>query len=152
MCGVRCELKDGKARCTMCILDFSSSSTEFGELKDEKARMLHVHPGSHLLSSSRLAGIASCLAGVAAWLAEVSLWLAGVSSWLAGVSSWLAGVFFLAGGSVFLVGWCLFLAGWSVSSICCLTFFLEFGWNCFLAGWALKKPLVRVFKEPYTAL
>ena len=73
---------------------FSSFSTEIGEMKDEntrmheKARMHNVHPGSHPLSFSRLAGIAS-------WLAGVSSWLAGVSSWLAGagwISSWLAGV------------------------------------------------------------
>ena len=73
---------------------FSSFSTEIGEMKaenirmHEKARMHNVHPGSHPLSFSRLAGIAS-------WLAGVSSWLAGVSSWLAGagwISSWLAGV------------------------------------------------------------
>ena len=73
-------------RCEVwCILLFSPFSTEIGELKDGKARMHNVHPGSHPLSSSRLARIAS-------WLAGVSSWLAGVSSWLAGVSSWLAGV------------------------------------------------------------
>ena len=93
---VRCELKD---------VVFSSFSTEIGEMKDEKtrmhekARMHNVHPGSHPLSFSRLAGIASWLAGVSSWLAGVSSWLAGVSfrlagisSWLSGVSSWLAGV------------------------------------------------------------
>ena len=37
-----------KLGCTMCILAFSSFSTEIGELKDEKARMHHVHSGSHL--------------------------------------------------------------------------------------------------------
>ena len=52
-----------KLGCTMCILAFSSFSTEIGELKDEKD---NVHPGSHPLSSSRLAGIASWLAGVLA--------------------------------------------------------------------------------------
>ena len=62
----------------MCIQVFSSFSAEISELKDDKARMHNVHPGSHPPSSSRLAGIAS--------------WLAGVSSWLAGVSSWLAGI------------------------------------------------------------
>ena len=80
---------------------FSSFSTEIGEMKDEntrmheKARMHNVHPGSHPLSFSRLAGIASWLAGVSSWLAGVSSWLAGVASWLAGagrISSWLAGV------------------------------------------------------------
>ena len=53
-----------------------------------------VHPGSHPLSSSQLAGIASWLAGVSlsTGLAGVFSWLAGVSSWLAGASSWLVGV------------------------------------------------------------
>ena len=75
-----------KLGCTMCILVFSSFSTEICELKDEKARMHNVPPGSHPLSSSQLAGIAS--------------WLAGVSSWLAGVSSWLAGVVRCEAGGV----------------------------------------------------
>ena len=81
-----------KLGCTTCIPVFSSFSTEICELKDEKARMHNVPPGSHPLSSSQLAGIASWLAGVSSWLAGVSSWLAEVSSWLAGVSSWLAGV------------------------------------------------------------
>ena len=56
---VRCELRD-----------VVFSSTEIGEMKDEKTRMheknrMHnVHPGSHPLSFSGLAGIASWLAGV----------------------------------------------------------------------------------------
>ena len=135
----------------MCILDFSSFSTQFAELKDEKARMLHVHPGSHLLSSSRLAGLASCLAGVAAWLAEVSLWLAGVSSWLAGVLlGWLES---FSGWRKCFPGWLVSLPRWLECLLnLLLDTFFEFGWNCFLAGWALKKLLVRAFKEPYTAL
>ena len=76
----------------MCILAFSSFSTEIGELKDEKARMHNVHAGSHTLRSFWLAGMAAWLAGVSSWLAGVSSWLAGVSSWLPGDSSWLAGV------------------------------------------------------------
>ena len=87
VCRVRCELKLG---CTICILFFSSFSTEIGELKDEEAKM---HNVSHPLSFSRLAGNSS-------WLAGVSSWLAGVSSWLAGVSSWLAGVVRCEAGGV----------------------------------------------------
>ena len=43
----------------MSILVFSSLSDEISELQDEKTRMHNVHPESHPLSSSRLAGIAS---------------------------------------------------------------------------------------------
>ena len=48
--------------------------------------MLSVHPGSHPLSSSLLAGIAAWLAGVSFFsgLAVVSFLSAGVSPWLAG--------------------------------------------------------------------
>ena len=56
---MKCELKDEKTR----ILVFSSFSAEISELKDEKTRMHNVHPGSHPLSSSRLAGIAYWLTG-----------------------------------------------------------------------------------------
>ena len=78
----------------------------------QKARMHSVHPGSHPLSSPRLARIASWLAGIASWLDGVSSWLAGVSSWLAGVSSWLAGVsFWLAEVSSWLAGVSSRLAG-----------------------------------------
>ena len=73
-----------KLECTMCILAFSSFSTEIGELKDERARVHNVHPGSQPLSSSQLAEMAS-------WLNRVSSGQAGVSSRLAGVSCWLAG-------------------------------------------------------------
>ena len=45
-------------------------------VKSRKTRMHNVHPRSHLLSSSRLAGIASWQAGVSSWLARVSSWLA----------------------------------------------------------------------------
>ena len=98
-----------EVRRVRCEVVFSSFSTEIGEMKDEKtrmhekARMHNVHPGSHPLSFSRLAGIAS-------WLAGVSSWLAGGSSWLAGVSSWLAGV--LPGWLEFLPGWLESLPGW----------------------------------------
>ena len=44
-----------KLGCTTCILVFSSFSAEIRELKDEKARMHNVHPGSHRVSVSRLA-------------------------------------------------------------------------------------------------
>ena len=92
-----------KLGCTMCILAFSSFSTEIGELKDERARMHNVHPGSHPLSSSRLAGIASWLAGVSSWLAGVSSWLAGsLPGWLESLPGWLESL---------LAGWSFFLAG-----------------------------------------
>ena len=91
----------------MCLLVLSSFSTEICVLKDEKTRMHNVHPGPHLLSSSRLVGIASRLAGVSSWLARVCSWLAGASSWLAGtLPGWLESL---------LVGWSLFLAGWIFS-------------------------------------
>ena len=80
----------------MCNLAFSSFHAEISELKDEKAGMHNVHPGSHLLSSSRLAGIASWLAGVSSWLAGVSSGLAGtLPGWLESLPGWLS--FFLAG-------------------------------------------------------
>ena len=112
-----------KLGCTMCILDFSSFSTEFGELKDEKARMLHVHPGSHLLSSP-------------GWLELLPVWPELLPGWpkspSAGWSLFLVGwSLFLAGWSLFLAGWSLLLAGWR---------FFPAGWSFFLAGWSSYFP------------
>ena len=91
----------------MCILVFSSFSAEISELKDEKARMHNVHPGSHPLSSSRLAGLLpGWLEFLPGWLESLPGWLDSLSGWLKSLPVWLES----------LPGWLdSFLAGWSLS-------------------------------------
>ena len=103
---------------------FVNLSVEISELKDEKARMHHVYPWSHL---GVLPGWLECFLG--SWSLFLACWI--FFCFLAGWSLFLVGWSFFPGWLESLPGWLQSLSGWLESFPCWLEFSLA-GWRFLL--------------------